>query len=386
MEAEPAAMAIDGHVPCVFVEDGRASSKLEDVGPFTEIHGGEWFCARAGDGRLWCGHERRRDALVEHPVAAPRSVSVTRDGFCATDDEGATCVLRVPSGVGSLPVPSATCALRLPGARLVAIHGYDARLTRGWSHNYYVCATDAHGHTRCVAEVFEANPLKAYGRAVATPTELAGLSNVTALALPASCAMDAAGTISCWSPPSPVAWSVPQHAPPPEPEILEPRPWAPKAAPLTGLPTVVELQSGMTHACALDRQGAVWCWGQNEVRQLGFKMRLPPPTYEEAPARVPQPPTRVLGLPHPTADLGVGALHTCAAPTTGAVFCWGYNAEGQLGSPRNDCHAAGHAPGLEARCAGPGPVPRLRDHAALSAQGNRAAYLTSDGRVGWIEP
>ncbi|MCA9563791.1 MAG: hypothetical protein KC561_09895 [Myxococcales bacterium] len=70
-----------------------------------------------------------------------------------------------------------------------------------------------------------------------------------------------------------------------------------------GLTNIVEVEaaggdSGQT--CARDNQGAVWCWGQG-LNALG-----------RAPGAV-ETPTRV-ELPSPAVDLAVGRFHFCAAP------------------------------------------------------------------------
>jgi alpha-tubulin suppressor-like RCC1 family protein len=37
------------------------------------------------------------------------------------------------------------------------------------------------------------------------------------------------------------------------------------------------------------------------------------------------------------AALSTGSAHTCAVTTTGVAYCWGYNADGELGiGTRND--------------------------------------------------
>lgn len=74
------------------------------------------------------------------------------------------------------------------------------------------------------------------------------------------------------------------------------------------------------HACLLDDDGTLRCWGNNAHGQLGGRS-----------ASVPQfEPKPVPGL-GPAAHAALGARHTCAALRDGKVQCWGNNADGQLG-------------------------------------------------------
>jgi hypothetical protein len=94
-----------------------------------------------------------------------------------------------------------------------------------------------------------------------------------------------------------------------------------------------QLAVGDRHACALLEDQSVWCWGENSRGALGLGM-LPACCDIADPARpaeylVPQ---RVRSLP-PTASVHALGDASCALTTGGAVYCWGENGSGQLGSP-----------------------------------------------------
>lgn len=83
---------------------------------------------------------------------------------------------------------------------------------------------------------------------------------------------------------------------------------------------VKEYTGGLDHQCVLKDGGSVECWGKNVVGQLGDG------TYLDALSGTVQ----VLGLASVT-NISAGDRHTCAATSTGAIYCWGDNANGQLG-------------------------------------------------------
>jgi alpha-tubulin suppressor-like RCC1 family protein len=105
------------------------------------------------------------------------------------------------------------------------------------------------------------------------------------------------------------------------------------AAPLTD---VVDVQAGTAHACAIDANGAAFCWGANTTRQLGNPLF----TAAEIPYAV-----RVrcaVGADQPVNCDGDGALinvvsidaghtHTCATHSDGELTCWGEGGHAELG-------------------------------------------------------
>jgi len=76
--------------------------------------------------------------------------------------------------------------------------------------------------------------------------------------------------------------------------------------------------SGLT-TCALTGTGEVWCWGYNAYGQVGDNNM---PNNAVSPQKV---------IPGNAKELAVGGLHVCARLIDGKVQCWGLNSKGQLG-------------------------------------------------------
>jgi alpha-tubulin suppressor-like RCC1 family protein len=103
--------------------------------------------------------------------------------------------------------------------------------------------------------------------------------------------------------------------------------------------TATAIAAGYSHTCALLSTGAVKCWGYNYDGQLG----LGDQNYRgDNPGE--------MGANLPAVDLGAGVTataiaagsnHTCALLSMGAVKCWGYNFHGQLGLGDQDFRGDG---------------------------------------------
>jgi len=85
---------------------------------------------------------------------------------------------------------------------------------------------------------------------------------------------------------------------------------------IEGLHRVVEITTSETHACARHEGGTVSCWGSNTLGQLG----------RVGGSSAPLPVSGIAAATH----IGVGRGFSCASTPSG-VFCWGDDAQGQLG-------------------------------------------------------
>lgn len=78
--------------------------------------------------------------------------------------------------------------------------------------------------------------------------------------------------------------------------------------------------AGERHSCALGEGGGVWCWGWNAYGQVG----------DGSQGTLRLLPVRVVDLP-PAVAIAAGNDHSCALTSARGVWCWGYNGDGQLG-------------------------------------------------------
>jgi len=141
------------------------------------------------------------------------------------------------------------------------------------------------------------------------------LSDVVALALGGgfSCALRTNGTVACWGNNSNGLLGVQS-------------PDRPTPGTVPGLSRIVAITAGLAFACALDADGHVWCWGDNTLGQLG---QFPIGASSRPPAMVTAPGGQPLAN---VTAIDAGEHHVCAI-VSGAVWCWGANDMLQLGRP-----------------------------------------------------
>ena len=86
-----------------------------------------------------------------------------------------------------------------------------------------------------------------------------------------------------------------------------------------GSTTWIAVSAGQMHTCGLQSDKSLWCWGSNADGQLGIGSNLPSsiPTAV-APGSI-------------WTVVSAGGSHTCAVAGNGTLWCWGRNANGQLG-------------------------------------------------------
>ncbi len=176
-----------------------------------------------------------------------------------------------------------------------------------------VCARLRSGHVAC----FGLNDLGQLGDGTTEvrvgPVLVRGLEDATAIKVGSkfACAIRRGGDVLCWGDNE-------------DGQIAQPLGVLSSAVPLPvdGIADAVALAALGGAACAVVRGGRVLCWGRGDWGSLGdgrTGVRL-----------VRQRPAPVLGLTD-AISLAAGAVHVCALHRDRAVSCWGDNDNGQIG-------------------------------------------------------
>jgi len=179
----------------------------------------------------------------------------------------------------------------------------------------FSCALTAAGGVKCWGNnqlgqlgVGYFTPQSPYG-GIASPVDVTGLTSgvVQVTVGSAACALTTAGGVKCWGP---------NFGQLPPTGVASP-------IDVPGLTSgVIQISAGAGHVCVLTTDGGVKCWGDNRHGQLGIG------TFGE----FSETPVDVHTLAAGVTQISAGGAHTCALTTAGAVKCWGDNIVGELGN------------------------------------------------------
>jgi alpha-tubulin suppressor-like RCC1 family protein len=297
---------------------------------------GRYFaCALTSAGEVQCWGDNRSGWLGDGTTEAhyaPRAVigipgkplllRVGRNHACAIDDSGrVSCWGRNDAG----QLGDGTTSDRPSAA---PVKGVFVELSTGDQHT---CAIDRNGAVWCWGD-------NSYGklgdgtnstRLVPTRSKIAGATVVSA-GLSHTCALVAGGAVQCWGSnrtgeagPNPVDCGQ-----------------TPPCAAVPKLPRAVTVSAGNNFTCAATSASEAYCWGRNDIFQLGgARLRSDGPSIS-TPAAVP-----VLLGSFDASGISCGAATTCVTTSAGAVRCWGTNMSGEGGDPSStrisaaDAHA-----------------------------------------------
>lgn len=112
---------------------------------------------------------------------------------------------------------------------------------------------------------------------------------------------------------------------------------------------------GRNHACGIQLDASLWCWGNNDFGQLGVDTR----STALAPVKVSNEAV--------WQRVGAGEAHTCAMQRDGSIWCTGSNERGQLGQ------------GVQPHRAKPTEV--LRNARAIMTFGNESCSILANGAL-----
>lgn len=294
--------------------DTRPPAALGPLGR-VEVRGPEHTCSADGEGQLWCWGENQ-SGKSGAPIGLDRlTPTAIDDGFTwasVSVGYGHSCARTITSGVfcwglnryGELATdPAETAASDVP-VRIADGTGpfLASRVTAGLHTGFAIRDGTLVGWGRNQPGLLGIPPS-------ATPVVMPrvievgeAVVNVWA-AQDFACALGATGRAYCWGSAGP--WLGPRtddttYLPAAIPDAPDGALWE-------------ELTPGGEHACAIDSEDRLWCWGLNGSGQLG-----------DGGLAMHTTPTRVVS-DRSWRSVSAGSTSSCAVTTEGAVHCWGAN-------------------------------------------------------------
>lgn len=290
----------DGHVSCWGA--GRAPARISGVDSVAELAADlDTTCARRRDGSVWCWGGSF-GATPTRLTTRARSVTLGAEGGCVVWTDGAAgCFTAANHAVTPLAGIAHARAIALTDrGRCVLDDAGVATCTDGprvpdvvelASSPDHVCAKTKQGDVLCWGD----DTFGQLGDRAPSEENVAPRRVTTgkALSMGGSTACTVGDVVTCWTAGSP--------------------------QPIPALAGTRVLARGRDHACAVDRRGALRCFGLARTGQLGVM----------SDAWSVAEPTLVPGLPE-VVDVAVGDAATCARAVDGRVFCFGANSSGQF--------------------------------------------------------
>ena len=195
----------------------------------------------------------------------------------------------------------------------VAVTGLSSGVVSVSSGAWHSCALMTNGSVKCWGRGEWGNLGQGSTSSSYTPVDVVGLNAVATKVVTtqySTCALTSVGGVKCWGY---GGWG-----------LLGNAASSSSSAPVnvSGMSSgVISLAAGGQHLCAIRNSGALSCWGWNGYGQLG-----------DGTTTDRNEPTDVTGLDFGVTAVAPGMYHTCASLATGGVRCWGYNGDGQLGN------------------------------------------------------
>ncbi len=144
-------------------------------------------------------------------------------------------------------------------------------------------------------------------------------------------------------------------------------PSAVSTTPIAGNKAFVKVGAGWGHTCAVTADGVPYCWGYDAYGQLGDGGTA---QSSQSPSAVD---TSAFSGNRAFVQVSGGTYHTCGLAADGAVYCWGYDLEGQLGNGGGSTDTQSPAAVDVSSIAG------LRAFVQSTAGGGQACGLTAEG-------
>lgn len=284
-------------------------------------------CATRTDGTLWCwggnyyGELGLGTSATESPDL-PQQVTTPAPGGWASVAAGYyhTCATRTDgtlwcwgnNGFGELGIGTRTSQDRPRQVTTPATGGWASVAASGYDHT---CATRTDGSLWCWGDGTSGQVGIGSDNSQDRPRQLffpgtVGWTSITA-GYYDSCATRAGGGLWCWGTNGSGELGIGNQTGQDRPQRVStttPERWASVAA-------------GNQHTCGTGTDGTLWCWGDNNLGDLGIGNE----TGQDQPAQVTSP------APGGWASTATGMQQSCAIRTDGSLWCWGGNDFGELG-------------------------------------------------------
>lgn len=304
---------------------------LRVMGAVQLAAGDDFTCARLGDGRVFCWGDNRSQQVNEgrdDRVVVPSTVSLMTTLRSIAAGGSTACALMTNGAVfcwgrnTSRQIVNDTMRASVAVPSFITGLSSATKIVMGRDHT---CVTSADTGLRCWGN----NRSGQLGRA--TPMEVdpvpEGLGLNALTADPMAITAGSAHMCAAYGAGVVYSWGLDTNA------QLGPRdvtmPGSPLPSPwqsnvFAAAATIVQLEAGDAHTCARTSSGLVFCWGDNQQGQVDpAGARV---NLLRLPVRVPFPEGETAAV-----SIAAGAFHTCAAYASGAVYCWGRPNEGQTG-------------------------------------------------------
>lgn len=298
--------------------------KVEGLPPIARVSAGrKYSCALGRDQTVWCWGEnlegqlgrgtRSQVELEPAPIAAlTGTVALSAGGSVGEGLGSHTCSLDQDGAVWCWGRNSSgECALGTSDHALVpnkvALGEKATAIAAGGNHT---CALLTTGKVSCWGRNDDGQ--LGFGQSGGfefEPEEVFGLSDVVGISAgdDHSCAIVKGGAMKCWGDGF-------------LGELGDGKAQASyRPVDVVGIKDAVDSSGGVEHECMIHRSGTVSCWGKGVQGELGIGSL---PYFQKAP---------VFALVSGVVSIATGSIFTCAGLRSGQVSCWGGAAVGQLG-------------------------------------------------------
>ena len=182
------------------------------------------------------------------------------------------------------------------------------------------CAVVSGGTVSCWGAGYDNG--QTFGHQLDVPAPVAGLTSVKSLTNDVNtfCALLLTGQVRCWG--SDEDGSLGNGVPAAG--------YSTQPVTVRGITTATQLAGTYSSFCALESTGRVYCWGANNYGQLGYGLTNGGSSV----------PIQVVNVTGAVAVTGDNAQAYCALLATHRIYCWGNDEVGQLGNGATIPHSA----------------------------------------------